>query len=176
MTAGDALATKLENDWTTNFSGRTTAVPDVVSDEESGTGVLIVKNLDNLRHRLSTHDVINVQFVDRTIQDSGSKSEKVIDTVQITIRIAERDIDGDDLREGVEKRMLGERDSSNESDTLGGLAGEVKRQLNNIRKGFKEWSKTSHTIDVMDIQNTDARVVFTVELEIIERDVQTPTS
>lgn len=174
MTAADAIDTLLTDEWTPSIPGRTTAVPDIVEDAEDGTGVLIVRNQEDLRRRLSTHDVIKVKHIDHQIEDKGRNSERVVDTVSITIRIAARDIDDDGLREGVETRMLGERDGANEADTLGGLKGEVKRILNGIRLGYKEWDKSSHTVDDQTIESSDARVVFTLELVIIERNIQQP--
>jgi hypothetical protein len=174
MTAAEAIATYLSDEWETDVPGRHTPIPDVVADQESGTGVLIRENMSTIRDKLNTHDVVNVQHVDRSIQERGSKSEKVVDQVQIDVRMADRDVDGDGIRESATDRAWGTRDANNDRPELGGVAGEVKRLLNDIRKGFKEYDKAPHGIDRLELRNTDARITFTVELTIIERDVQQP--
>lgn len=173
MTAAEATQTLLKDEWEPSVPGRAD-VPTVVENAEDGPGVLISRSNNQVRTRLNVHDHIEVEFVGRTVEDTGSQSERVTDTVQITIRISDRDTDGDELREGTEARMFGTRDANNDGPTLGGLAGEVKRILNGIRKGFEEWDYSTHTIDEMWLRNTDARAVFTLELIIVERDVQQP--
>lgn len=173
MTAGDAIATLLSNEWQPQVPGRDN-IPDTVASPEKGTGVLIVQNNQNLRERTNTHDIVHVQHVDKAIQDKGSNSEKVVDTVQIDVVLSDRDTDGDSVRESAVDRLVGTRNQGNEGPSLGGIAGEIKRILNGIRKGFKEWDVSSHSVDQLQLLNTNARATFTLELEIIERNVEQP--
>lgn len=179
-----AVQTRIHDEWTTNFAGRDTAVPDLVrdgsnnpsTDPSDGKGVLILVNDENLRERTSTHDIIQCQLVDKNIRMRGKDSEEVVDVVQIDIRISARDTTGDNVRDGVRARMLGERDANNAGDTLGGLAGEVRRILNNMTKGWEEYDEVDYDAEIQYIRNSDARMSFTAELRIIEQDRQRPTT
>lgn len=181
MTAADALARVLRDNWSTTTAGRDTAVPDVVRDSSSdpstdpddGTGVLIFTTNAKLRERTSTHDIVHVKYVNQETPDSGRKAEQVVDLVHVEIRISDRDIDDDGLREAVAPRMVGSRNADNEREDYGGLRGEVRRVLDaNVRYGFKEWDKAPYSVDLLDIQNTDARCVIAVELTVIEQNVK----
>lgn len=170
----NGIKTLLEDEWEPAIPGRTTDVPDIVASTDDGTGVIVLQDDSSVRERLSTHDVINVQNVDNAYIMRGKDSEEIVDTVQIDIRISDRDIDADGLRESVRARMLGERDAANDADTLGGLRGEVRRILNGITKGWQEYDEVDYDSTIQYIRNTDARVTFTVEPRIIEQDRPRP--
>lgn len=174
MTAGETVRRLIQNNWQPYVPGRHQTLPEMRSDPDKGSGVIVVKNLDNLRERLQVHDVFQVRHTDRSYTDKGFDEEGVIDEVQIDIRAANRDTTGDGIRNDSEIRALGVLGEDGEPEDLGGLEGETKRILNGVRRGHKQYDKVTYDILGINIFNTDVRIVIQVELEIIARNVQTP--
>lgn len=174
MTAGETFRNLIRDNWEPFAPGRRHSLPELRVDPDTGSGVIVQKNLDDLRNRLQVHDVIQVRHLGRSYTDKGFDEEGVTDELQVDIRAADRDTDGDGVRDDSETRVLGALDRDDEPSVLGGLEGEVKRILNTVRRGHKHYDKVTHDVLDIDIQNTDVRVVMQIEAEVIARNVQTP--
>lgn len=178
-TAPEALVEQLQSGWQASRTGRDD-VPDLVrdgngdpsSDPNDGEGVLVLKNLDEVAVNRQLHDVIHCyppEADPMTVQDNGYKEQRVVESVQIDIDLADRSEYDPPKRVSAKERMIGTRDSVADLDEppYPGIFGEVKYVLETIRRGFDEFDIVRHQPLTMSLESSDAFVAIDVECERI---------
>lgn len=184
-TAPQALVEYLASNWEATRSGRPD-VPDVPRDgggnglygedahrAEQGT-VWVTEDRQEVAVNQSVHDLIHVYHPEQggiDVTDKGSREQGTIEPVQIDVECTDRTDPETGERLLARDLMVGDRAGGAFPPTrtapYPGLAGEVKYLLEDIRRGFTEWDKVSHEPNAIHLGNSNARVGFQVELEII---------
>jgi len=178
LTGPDRLIDLLQTEWTPQRAGRGD-IPDVVrdsggnpsSDPTDGDGVLILKNREEVNVQQSRHDLIHCYHPEGNspeVTDRGYDEQRIVETVQIDIDIADRTQHGvsPPNRSGARARMVGDRaDLASTSDPpYGGLSGEVQFILEGVRRGLDEWERVDYTPVGATLKNSNATVRWSVDL------------
>jgi len=177
-TGPDRLVDLLRSNWRPTRVGRRD-IPDVVRDDSgtptgdptAGDGVLILRNREEVQVRHSRHDLIHCYHPSGsapTFTDRGFDEQRVAETVQIDIEVADRTDQSTTPPERLlaRDRMIGERDSvvSLSEPPYGGIAGEVRYLLETVRRGIDEWDRVETTPVGMTLENSNATVRYQVTL------------
>jgi len=180
-TGPQALVNELQTRWTASRTGRDD-VPDVVrdgngnpssdpddADPSADERVVILDNLSEVSVTRQVVDTVHVYHPEASpgsITDRGYKEQRVVETVQIDIDLVDRtDYDATE-RLSAKERMVGTR--AGLADTgdppYGGIAGEVKYVLEELRRGFDEYQRVDYEPVNVSLDHADAFVAFSVDL------------
>ena len=177
-TAPQRLVDLLRNEWQPTRTGRGD-IPDVVrdsggnpsSDPTDGTGVLVLRDRENVRFDTARHDLIHVYHPEGNtpeINDRGYDEQRIVETVQIDISITDRTDHTTDpaTRLVARDRMVGDRDdlASTTDPPYPGISGEVQYILETVRRGLDEWDRVNYSPIDYNLGNSNADVAWNVDL------------
>ena len=173
-TGPQALVEYLADNWQATRDGRPD-IPGATTEYKSETGtVFITHDRSEVADVHSVHDLVHVyhpQTTGVTAQDKGSQEQGTVETVQIDVETTDRTDPETHERLDATTLLRGDRSDpdfpTDRSPPYPGIAGEVKYLLEDIRRGHAEWDKVSHDIMSLTLENSNARAVFTVDMEII---------
>ncbi|UIO98896.1 hypothetical protein Hbl1158_10155 [Halobaculum sp. CBA1158] len=170
MTATQYLLAYLDANWQTDITGRIQPVPKPSIEREH----------ENTKRMLGTTDLLEVGGTDTDYAAGGFyySEEDADSSVVIELRTKNRrDDDTGDRIDGYE-RLWGVRDENNDEERWGGLVGECRRLLLEIRRGSKEWDIVTapEAVDTSDnVGQGNFRADIRVELTSIANPIDTST-
>ena len=176
-TGGEALVSVLRDNWQQSRTGRDD-VPPIIGesdDPRTTTGVYPLRDRSDKRVDLAKHDVLHCYVPEGnpgSTTDTGFDEQRQVETVQIDIQLTDRTDHSKpqgDQRLPAKERAVGDRGSV---ATLGeppypGVVGEVQYILEKVRRGFDQYDTVSYDPLRVLLNNSNADVSFTVELEQI---------
>jgi len=140
-----------------------------IADYEQNKGVLVTEDRQETYQHQAAHDLIHCyhpEGVPPDKTDKGFNEVGTVETVQVDIECGDRTINGQ--RSSARYRLVGDRrDSANQE--YSGIAGEVLRILETVRRDYEEWEKVAVDPVALILNNSNARMSLNVELEIIGR-------
>jgi len=140
-----------------------------IADYEQNKGVLLTRDRQNTYQNQAAHDLIHCyppEGVPPDKTDKGFNEVGTVETVQVDIECGDRTIDGQ--RSSAALRLVGDRTDSDEKKYTG-IAGEVERILETVRKEYQEWEVVDTEPVALVLGNSNARMSLNVELEVIGR-------
>jgi len=156
MTFLQAAEALLEEEWTETISGRARDVPkpEIVVEKE------VTKD------RLQTQDSARIIDGGDTAIDPrgfGWTHERIEPQITIELRTADRRVAGEKIDGRI--RLFGERDGLSEPDRHVGLAGETKRILDSVRKGFAEFDLVV-TSPLRDMSSNEGTNIYRADVDL----------
>lgn len=131
MTEMQAAKALLETEWETSITGRATDVPQPT--------VVLQQNVSQSDLKTEPYARV-VDGGGKTFEPRGFgwTHRKIEADVTVELRTADRRIDGGTTQDG-HQEMFGNRSGTSKPDRYVGLTGEIKRILDDNRKGFAEF-------------------------------------
>jgi len=176
-TGGEALVSLLRDNWQQSRVGRDDVPPIIGSNDDprTTTGVFPLRDRSDKAVDLAKHDLIHCYIPEGdpgTTEDTGYDEQRLIESVQIDIQLTDRTDHSQpqgDQRLYAKERAVGKRGSV---ATLGdppypGVVGEVQYILEKYRRGYDEWDTVSYDPLRVVLNNSNADVSYSVELEQI---------
>jgi len=141
-------------------------------DPKLNRGVFVLRDRENASVDMAKHDVIHCYQPEGdpfTVEDNGYAEQRVVESVQIDIELTDRTDPDTGERLIARDRMVGERSGV---ATLGdppypGILGETLYILETVRRGFEEYDTVSYNPIRVLLNNSNADVSLSVELEQI---------